>query len=1001
MAELSIAEKSARAAALGQYARFLLKRYQRLELIEIGETDPVSLRQIFVPMRVGSEDLREEEVGKGVSRVQDEKLPGEDAWDVLIRKPFVALSGRPGSGKTTLVQAIVAELCNDALPSRLRQETRAIPVPIILRNIPGLETVRSLEDLYNLWWPLQAEQAEHDRLPLDRPRLEKELFPFGVAPQDFSVLVLFDGIDEAGGPAIRQRLLNLALEAAARGFRVLVTGRPTGFVDLVSPPPDQEQPWARLKLCYLLPFAWEQIEQFVDRWYRLRDEWERKRKEGVSRFLGHLEDRGRGYLLSLARRPIFLTLMALVHTTQNQMPEGRPLLYRQIVDLYLERQERQRQRQWTTHGEPMPHWPTAEVRLVLAHLAWQSQSIGSRVKQAHMAEERRVVWGRDKMEEAIRRQIEEGPGRFAELTAANAPALVEYFLHPAGLLVEPEEGKIQFAHLSFQEYLCAWFLHERAKVDKSGMEKFLRDELFAHLDEPGWDEMGILLLRIRADETGQEGHFELLRWLELADPAQAALFVTAVSGRELPFTDLERLGYLPAAVACALVHPESKSGAALSKVPEWGVQGLALIGQLLEAEDDACIWRCIEVAAERKAALSDAMKRRWLEPPTDGSWKSEDGPSEARAHALLRMLNLSGWIKPESISNPIADAALEGRLARFIRARIDVDNNILMSRKMGNLSPSRAGCELNYILPAQGELWRLIVDQLNFTSPLFYGEIVEGKVWLGPGQVTSFLALFPIEKLPLKAVLGVLMYQIILFTGGMAYGLYDAWQIELEPLRISLITSDGIEYAQRSRLLSQRSRLLSLVYYRSLWVALPEESAAILEATLRGSVGFNQVSLSVVPALWRLCLRAAAHDWFKRQAEDPYLNERRGFRPGEPLPLELGLFSVDGLPLRSQSRHAWERLSRWLNDDEAILSFTFPKGLTLSERDVLLADLARFREQRHLSPHSRVKALLQAWPADEPERSYTLEAADLDLRAACEEALAARETKKPKKWRRW
>src|SRR5882724_12507639 len=78
MAELSIAEKSARAVALGQYARFLLKRYQRLELIEIGETDPVSLRQIFVPMRVGSEDLREEEVGKGVSRVQDEKLPGED-----------------------------------------------------------------------------------------------------------------------------------------------------------------------------------------------------------------------------------------------------------------------------------------------------------------------------------------------------------------------------------------------------------------------------------------------------------------------------------------------------------------------------------------------------------------------------------------------------------------------------------------------------------------------------------------------------------------------------------------------------------------------------------------------------------------------------------------------------------------------------------------------------------------------------------------------------------
>jgi hypothetical protein len=112
MADLSIAEQSARAVALGQYARFLLKRYQRLELIEIGETDPVSLRQIFVPMQVGLKDLRDEEVGEGAAKVEDEKLPGEAAWDVLIRELFVALSGRPGSGKTTLVQAVVAELCN-------------------------------------------------------------------------------------------------------------------------------------------------------------------------------------------------------------------------------------------------------------------------------------------------------------------------------------------------------------------------------------------------------------------------------------------------------------------------------------------------------------------------------------------------------------------------------------------------------------------------------------------------------------------------------------------------------------------------------------------------------------------------------------------------------------------------------------------------------------------------------------------------------------------------
>ena len=61
--------------------------------------------------------------------------------------------------------------------------------------------------------------------------------------------------------------------------------------------------------------------------------------------------------------------------------------------------------------------------------------------------------------------------------------------------------------MSFQEYLCAWFLYQRAKVE--GWERYLESELLGRLSEPGWDEVGLLLLCIHADETGQEGHFEL------------------------------------------------------------------------------------------------------------------------------------------------------------------------------------------------------------------------------------------------------------------------------------------------------------------------------------------------------------------------------------------------------------------------------------------------------------------------------------------------------------
>jgi hypothetical protein len=818
MADLSIAEQSARAVALGQYARFLLKRYQRLELIEIGETDPVSLRQIFVPMQVGLEDLRDEEVGEDAERVEDEKLPGEPAWDVLVREPFMALSGRPGSGKTTLVQAIVAELCNNELPSRLRRETRSVPVPLILRNLPDLDSVQTLRDLLDRWWLLQAEQAGLDRLPLDLPNLQPELFPEdGQAPQDYNVLLLFDGIDEVGGPALRQRLLDIAFGATRRGYRVLVTGRPTGFADLAGPDTLSDKTRGPLQLHFLLPFAWEQIVAFVDRWYRLRDEWERKRKEGMGRFLEHLADPGRGYLRSLARRPIFLTLMALVHTTQNQMPEGRPLLYKRIVDLYLERQERHRQRKLTTAGGPMPHWPEAEVRLALAHLAWQSQSIGSHVKQAQIEDARRVVWAREKMEEVLSLQIVEGPGRFAGLTVDDAPALVDYFLHPAGLLVEPEERRIQFAHLSFQEYLCAWFLHERAKVSPGGMRGYLTDELFAHLNEPGWDEVGVLLLRIRADETGQEGHFELLRWLDLAERAQAALFVTAVTGRELPFTEKERLGYLPAAVACALVHPDRDFGDALAKIPEWKEAGLALVSRLLEEESAKDAWACVEGASASEVPLSEDLKKRWLEPPDDLSWIAEYGPVEARAHSLLRLLNLSGWVEAESPLNPIADPGLAERLTAWLEALLRREPNLLWIRVRKDEADLPAATvtalEIDGLLPNQGSFWRSSTRNLPLDALVLQGEGAEEEYWFEFSQAAVTLAIHPGEPILPRAGLSIVIYQCVLLVESAAGGrALENWSRSL-----SLSRSRSLSLSlSRSRSLSlSRSRSRSRSRFRS------------------------------------------------------------------------------------------------------------------------------------------------------------------------------------------
>jgi len=1029
MVEISIPESNARAEALGRFVRWLNRRYQKLDLVEIANiTDPIELRQIFVPMRVGKQDIPDEQMGRDVHNIREEKLPGEDAWDLLIREPFVLLSGRPGSGKTTLVQAVIAELCGEG-PSRLREETQAVPVPLILRSLGNLDGVQDLQGLLDLWWPLQEKQAAYDKMPLDLPRLKERLFP-KKGSSEIPVLLLFDGIDEIGGRDVRQRLMDIACGTLERGYRVLVTGRPTGYQDLQFPlhfvfqKSNPEIASSESGLTHLLPFAWPQIEQFIGAWYLLRDEWQSQREQGIQRFLGHLADRGRSHLLGLARRPIFLTLMSLVHCTQNQMPEGRPLLYKQIIDLYLDRQERHRQRERTVAGAPMPHWPAPETWLVLGHLAWNSQTRGAQAEQALDPEIRRVVWDRDEVVQTIRAQIEQRLGRFDVLTPEDATGLVDFFLHPAGLLVEPAEGKVQFAHLSFQEYLCAWFLHEQAKIE--GMES-LDESLFPYLREAGWDEVGLLLFCIHSDETGRQGHFKLLRRLDLVQAPQAQLLVNALTGRELPFSEEERRAWLPAAIACALVHPKRAFGEKLARVKEWTSDGLRWLTNLMETDCAKSLWVRLcqapnsqDLRQARPPGLPRTLEDRWLQPPDDGSWDVFFGEREAQVWSFLGLVNDSSWVEAESALRPIADSSFEAALSRWLESRLVEEPSLFWWRGPENLPvATMASCELDRLVPDHGPLWQTVTTRIPLDGFLLQGEVSY--------EPTIFLTLHPGESLGWRNRLALTLYQAQVLVESTAEG--QALYRSQSP---SQLRSPSRMQSRKSRMqsLSQslslsRSRSLS----RSLSLALlrlPSESLSksllqLLLPSLLPSQSLSQSSKALLDRFLSLSeenvkeqpeellraflsysLRSAALDWFSEQSSQPDLARRRGLHMGQPLPQEFGLFDEKGIPLAIQRREGWLKLGAWLRDDDAILAFAFPEGLPDADEKLLREDLAILHGQSW-APEKRVDVLLMDWPKAQEEREITLEAADRALLEACEKALAdleARTQRKKKKRKR-
>ncbi|MGE5603119.1 MAG: NACHT domain-containing protein, partial [Nitrososphaerales archaeon] len=317
------------------------------EFVRTGDEVPIPLPDVYVDLDVvvAPAAHKQRERTSALRLAHGEGGDRQPLLPTLARQESsrAVLLGDPGSGKTTFVNYLTYLLATGS-PALPPDFAGLLPFRLVLRevasqNIPAGATRGTAQ---MLWEALGKDLVAR----LGQVAGEKLLPYLQARMADQGAFVLLDGLDEA--PAARERravlVQSIAALAGSLGLpggrsRILVTARPHAYTNKAWRLPG-------FAVFGLAPFNEGQVDRFVERWYgaaRTSMKWsEATAREKAGRLNAALRERE--YLAALASRPLLLTLMATLHSSEGgQLPEDRADLYEETVKLLLGRWQRERE----------------------------------------------------------------------------------------------------------------------------------------------------------------------------------------------------------------------------------------------------------------------------------------------------------------------------------------------------------------------------------------------------------------------------------------------------------------------------------------------------------------------------------------------------------------------------------------------------------------------------------------------------------------------------------
>ncbi len=485
-----------------RYLKLMVSEWRTLRLVGIdpkaGDAEvgtPMTLEQVHVGLDTRSTKPRKESDDEAAEPLdwRGEQSP-LSAVEALAQAPegHMVLLGQPGSGKSTFARHLALRLAQAWLnPKEFDFETylpdwtgpALLPVFVSLGRL-----VRSLPPdagdgaslMIETFIKENTETEKHKDLSGYGPYLIEEMNHHGA-------LVFFDGLDEvpaAQRKRIKQALTNFA--AIHDKCRVIVTCRTHSYRS----DRNWQLDWPAVH--ELAPFDRDKITAFIDAWYRTLEQFDPGRSADYARkavkLKSALDPADPRQLAELAETPLLLTVMAIVHTNKDELPDSRVEVYKECVDILLLR--------WHTERTPdvgakslineLKSYDVKRASLYWAlwELAYEAQYTG---EGESLAGDSRAVVSEGIIRKAMYRYLaEEGMGVFLDYCqSANGLLLAQGVVNPAD--APPDSPPIpvySFPHLTFQEYLAARHLR-RVKNFTRHAAKLAED--------PAWREVILFL----------------------------------------------------------------------------------------------------------------------------------------------------------------------------------------------------------------------------------------------------------------------------------------------------------------------------------------------------------------------------------------------------------------------------------------------------------------------------------------------------------------------------